>query len=130
MLTRRDIFKKLSDRCLNENDAVSAKIQNIIRNPTLLDWVEEMPVIPDLLLTLLGFEDLELLVTKDFVWEYWSKSLVEDEKSFPDVTEIADLVEVEEHLHRFGEVGLRLPINSIKKLRMAHERCRRRRFHR
>jgi hypothetical protein len=131
MLTRRDVFKKLSDRCWNENAAVSAKIQTIVRNSNIHGWVGELPVIPDLLLSLLGcFENLDSLVSKGFVWEYWSKALVEENSAYPDVTEIAELAEIESHVHRFGVMGLQLPVDSIDELRVAYAECRRRRFHR
>jgi hypothetical protein len=48
MLTRKDIFRKLSDNCMSQGDALSAKVQNIVRNPTLQQWTDELPVIPDL----------------------------------------------------------------------------------
>lgn len=131
MLTRNGVFKKLSDHCLSEDPAASAKVQTIMRNPSIHAWVEEIPVISSLLLTLLGsFEGLQHLVTKDLVWEYWSKTLVEEQSSHPDVTEIAELAEVETYVYRFGTKGLKLPINSVEELRVAYVTCCRRRFHR
>lgn len=125
MLTRKDVSEEPLVGCINEKDAAPAKIQNIIRSSTLCEWVDELPVIPDLLLTLLGFDDLERFVTKDFAWECWSKSFVEEHLSYPDVADIGEQAEIEKHFNRFGEAGLKLLINSIKELRAAYERCRR-----
>jgi hypothetical protein len=129
MLNRKDIFRKLSDICVQEDPAVSAKIQGILRNPIIQAWVSDLPLIPSYLLTILGsFKDLQQFVSQEFIWEYWAKSLVEEHSSHPDITEIAELAEVEEYVHRFGRNGLKLPADSIHELRIAYDKCRSGRF--
>ena len=133
IITRKEIYRQLSERCLTENAAVSAKIQAIIRNPVVSSWVAEMPIIPDLMLTLLGaFENLDKLVTKDFVWEYWSRSLVEDEYEAPDVTLIADMDDMARYVEYMGGYDPQyFPIKSSDDLRRDVVKCRsqiRRRF--
>ena len=71
MLNRKDIFRKLSDICVQEDPAVSAKIQGILRNPIIQAWVSDLPIIPSYLLTILGsFKDLQQFVSQEFIWEY------------------------------------------------------------
>jgi hypothetical protein len=88
-------YSLLSERALNDELHVH-KLRVALDNPAFGQLINDFPIIPELFLEALSVPNIHELVTEKFIWEYWSKTLVEEQEDAPDVTQIADLVQVSE----------------------------------
>jgi hypothetical protein len=70
------------------------KLHAALSDSTIRQCIHDFPVIPALFLEAISVPNIGKLVTKEFLWQYWSKTLVEDQSDCPDITQIADLVQV------------------------------------
>jgi hypothetical protein len=110
---KSELFYKLSDVCLDRNSVLVGKIRCILNNPTVTAWVDQLPIIPNLMLDLLTFERIHEMVTENFMWQYFSISLVEDQNDAPDITPISHLCDIENDFDRYQDM---LPIDSLDEL--------------
>lgn len=123
-LTEDEILEKLTDRCRKDNPNISSNIDSILSSATLQDWIRELRSITDHLLTVLGsFEDIEKMVSKQFIFDYHRKSLAEDEQSHPEIDVIAELAELENYAENAGGYDSEIfPIKSLKDLREKYKK--------
>jgi hypothetical protein len=108
-----NIYAALSDLALDD-DLHAEKLIDALRNPLVEKCIHDFPIITQVFLEMISIPKIDELVTQDFLWEYWSKTLVEEQEDAPDVTQIADLVQVSEASGR--KIWPPAPYESIQQL--------------
>jgi hypothetical protein len=107
------IYAALSDLTL-EDDLHVEKLVCALRNPLVEQCIHDFPIITQAFLEMISIPKIDELVTQDFLWQFWSKALVEEQAEAPNVTQIIDLLQVSTPEGR--KPWPPLPYNSIEQL--------------
>lgn len=91
------IYSLLSDAALNDEQHLQ-KLEEALENLAIRRCIHTFPIIPALFLELTRIPKIHRYASKKFLWEYWSKTLVEDSSETPDTTEINRII----HIQQFG----------------------------
>lgn len=107
------IYAALSDIALDD-DLHAEKLISALRNPLIERCIHDFPIITQAFLEMISIPKIDELVTQNFLWEHWSKSLVQEQEDAPNVSAVIDLLKASTPTGR--KPWPPLPYNSIEQL--------------